>query len=78
MGIGDWAQSPIPQINFELTFKEQTNNLDNERKIMNVLVYGQDNNELKCPKCGDKIIFDNKIFENIIKNNLDQNDIYIN
>ena len=63
------------QINFELTFKEQANNLDNERKIMNVLVYDQDNNELKCPKCGEKINFDNKIFENIIKNNLNQNDI---
>ena len=58
------------QINFELTFKEQANNLDNERKVMNVLVYDQDNNELKCPKCGEKINFDNKIFENIIKNNL--------
>ena len=45
---------------------------------MNVLVYDQDNNQLKCPKCGEKINFDNKIFENIIKNNLNQNDIYIN
>ena len=63
------------QINFELTFKEQANNLDKERKVMNVFVYDQDNNELKCPKCGEIINFDDKIFEKLIKLNLNQNDI---
>ena len=42
---------------------------------MNVFVYDQDNNELKCPKCGEIINFDDKIFEKLIKLNSNQNDI---
>ena len=65
------------KINLELTFKEQANTLDIERKVMNVFVYIQDNNELKCPKSKEKNNFDNKITEKLINFNLNQNDIIL-
>ena len=65
------------QIKLELTFKIQANSLDIERKVMNVFVYIQDNNELKFPKCKEKNNFDNKIIEKLININLNQNDIIL-
>ena len=41
-------------LNFELSFKEQANIIDKERNEMSVLVY-KNENELSCPKCGEKI-----------------------
>ena len=41
-------------INFQLSFKEQANIIDKERKQMSVLVY-KNENDLSCPKCGEKI-----------------------
>ena len=41
-------------LNFELSFKYQANVLDKERNEMCVLVY-KNEDELSCPKCGEKI-----------------------
>ena len=61
------------QINFDLSFKEQANSIDKERKEMNILVYKREENELKCPKCGEIINIDK--FDNLIKFNSAQNDM---
>ena len=60
------------KINFELTFKQQTNSIDNNRNQMNILVYQIDNDKLKCKKCGEIIHLD--IIDNIIKNINEQKD----
>ena len=41
-------------LNFQLSFKEQANVIDKERNEMSVLVY-KNEDELSCPKCGEKI-----------------------
>ena len=41
-------------LNYQLSFKEQANIIDKERNEMSVLVY-KNENELSCPKCGEKI-----------------------
>jgi surface protein len=41
-------------LNYQLSFKEQANIIDRERNEMSVLVY-KNENELSCPKCGEKI-----------------------
>ena len=41
-------------LNFESSFKNQANILDKERNEMCVLVY-KNEDELACPKCGEKI-----------------------
>ena len=62
------------KINYELSFQEQANSIDKERNEMNILVYKEENeNEIKCPKCGEIIKIDK--FENIIKLNNNQNDM---
>jgi len=43
------------QLNFNLSFYEQSNMIDKERNIMKVLVYKNEDNEYICPKCGEKI-----------------------
>ena len=43
------------QLDFQLCFKDLINFLDKEKNEMNVLVYKNENDELKCPKCGEKI-----------------------
>ena len=60
------------KINYELTFKQQTNSIDNNRNQMNILVYQIDNDKLKCKKCGEIIHLD--IIDNIIKNFNEQKD----
>ena len=61
------------QINFKLSFRDQANSIDKERNIMNILVYKQDENGLKCPKCGEAINLDK--FDDQIKFHLNQNDM---
>ena len=63
------------QINFNLKFNEQANTIDKERKEMNILVYENNENELKCPKCGEPLNIDNNIFENLMKLNININDM---
>ena len=41
-------------LNFHLSFKDQANIIDKERNEMNILVY-KNENDLQCPKCGEKI-----------------------
>ncbi len=43
------------QINFELLFKNQANSLDKANKKMKVLVYKNEDDIIKCPKCNEKI-----------------------
>ena len=54
------------QINFQLCFKDQANSIDKERNEMKILVYKNEDDELSCPKCGEKInIFYYLFFYNI-------------
>ena len=57
------------QINFELRFKEQANSIDNNNNRMSILVYKSDNDELTCPKCGEKLKLDTKKIDEIISCN---------
>ena len=43
------------QLNFNLSFYEQSNMIDKERNVMEVLVYKNEDNKYICPKCGEKI-----------------------
>ena len=45
------------KINYELTFKQQANSMDNNTNLMKILVYKNDNDGLKCQKCGKKYIY---------------------
>ena len=49
-----YAGSPL---NFELSFKDQANTIDKLRNEMNILVFNSENDDLVCPKCGEKINF---------------------
>jgi hypothetical protein len=49
------------EINLELTFEEIANSVDKNMNIMNILVFKQDENRVKCQ--------DNKIFDNLKKFN---------
>ena len=60
------------KINYELTFNEQANKLDKNRKIMNVLVIDDKDKNVKndiiskeiiCPECKDNIFIDIKNFK---------------
>ena len=67
-------------VNQDLTFNEQANSIDKNRKEMNILVIDYStlssinsiNNELKCKKCGER--FNLKIFKNLIRFNNNQID----
>ena len=48
------------QINFNLSFEEQANEIDKEKNEMKIFVYNDEDNQYKCPKCGEKLKF-NKI-----------------
>ena len=64
------------QVNLELTFEGQASSFDKVRNQMNILVYDseqQDENRLKCPKCGEVIHLDK--FEALIIFNSNQNDM---
>jgi len=63
------------QINENLTFKEQANSLDNNRNQMNILVFKHEVDGLRCQKCGE--IINLSILDDIINNNKNQKDIFI-
>ena len=78
-------------INNELTFIEQANELDKERKKMNIIVYNKDeDNNIKkeiiskdiiCPDCKENILIEIKDFKINLsgcKNNHSINDIILN
>ena len=53
------------QMNMELKFKEQANLMDNEMKV---LVYKNENDDIRCPHCNKKIKIE-KIDDIILSNN---------
>ena len=57
------------KLNYELSFKDQANSIDKNNNIMNVLVYRTENDELKCPKCGEKIHLNTEKIQDIISLN---------
>ena len=63
------------KINYELTFKQQANSIDNNINQMKIIVCQNENEGLKCKKCGEKIHLD--ILDNIIKYNNEQKDTLI-
>ena len=63
------------KINYELTFNQQANSMDNNINQMKILVYKNENDGLKCKKCGETIHLD--FLNNIIKYNNEQKDTFI-
>ena len=63
------------QINFELTFYQQANNVDNISNNMNIIVFKLEQDKLICPKCGEKINFDKKIIDKLEESNTNAIDI---
>ena len=57
------------QLNFNITFLEQANSLDKERKEMKVLVFINELANFRCPKCGEKIKLNTEKIDNIILSN---------
>ena len=57
------------QINSELSFESQANIIDKGKKEMNVLVIKNENDELICPKCGEKIKLNKEKIDEIILGN---------
>ena len=57
------------QINFEIRFKEQANSIDNNNNKMSILVYKNENDELICPKCGERLKLERKKIDEIILSN---------
>ena len=53
-------------INFQKSFNEQATLVDKQRNEMKILVYKNEDDELKCPKCGEKIKFNKEKINNII------------
>ncbi len=62
------------KLNFDLTFKDQANSIDNGNNEMKVLVYKLEYEEVKCPKCGEKIMLNKEKIDEIIQNNNKIND----
>ena len=48
------------EINFQLSFEKLVNEKDKEKNEMKIFVYKNEDNQYRCPKCGEKIKF-NKI-----------------
>jgi hypothetical protein len=48
------------EINFQLSFEKLVNEKDKEKNEMKIFVYNDEDNQYKCPKCGEKLKF-NKI-----------------
>ena len=63
------------KINYEQTFKQHANSIDNNNSQMNLLVYQIKNEGIKCKKCGETIDLD--IIDNIIKYNNEQKETII-
>ena len=62
-------------MNMELTFKEQANSMDISNNEMNVLVYKNENDDLICPHCNNKIKLNTEKIDNIILSNNNIKDI---
>ena len=63
-------------INVELKYNEIINRIDNERNIMNILIYDKEK-EIICPNCEENINIDkDEIINEIIKNNNKINNIF--
>ena len=63
------------KINFELTYRQSANSIDNNYNQMNILVYKNESEGLKCKHCGNIIYL--PLFDNIIKYNNEQKDTLI-
>ena len=64
------------KVNFEKNFNEQANSIDKKNKEMRILVYNNEDDDFKCPKCGEKIkIKTEKLDEIIISNEKIKNSI---
>ena len=62
------------KLNFNLAFKDQANSIDNGNNEMKVLAYKLEDEEFKCPKCGEKIMLNKEKIDEIIQNNNKIND----
>ena len=62
------------QLNMELKFKEHINQIDKANKEMKVLVVKKENENLICPKCGEKIKLNTEKIDEIISSNNSIND----
>ena len=62
------------KLNFNLAFKDQANSIDNGNNEMKVLAYKLEDEEFKCPKCGEKIKLNKEKIDEIIQNNNKIND----
>ena len=57
-------------INMKLKFCEVANKIDNDRNIMNILVFEKENDGIICPNCGENINIDiNEIINNLLNSN---------
>ena len=63
------------QVNFELAFYQQANNVDNISNNMNILVFKLEQDKFTCPKCGEKINFDKNLIDKIEESNHNAVDI---
>ena len=63
------------KVNYELTFKQQANSIDNNINQMKIIVCQNENDGLKCKKCGETIHLD--ILDNLVKYNNEQKDTLI-
>ena len=61
--------------NFQISFKEQANLIDREKNEMNIIVLKNESDELQCPKCGEKINFNNEKINDIKSSINNINDI---
>ena len=57
------------QLNFDLKFEEQANSMDKSNNEMKVLVYKKVNDDLVCPKCGEKIKLNTEKLDEILSTN---------
>ena len=65
------------QINMELKFEQQANFLDKETNIMKVLVDKIQQDEIRCPKCGEKINFNKELLDDLTSSNNNINNVII-
>ena len=56
-------------LNFELKFKDQANIIDKKNNEMKILVYRNENNELICPNCGEKIKLKLEVINDLLESN---------
>ena len=58
------------QVNMNLSLEAQASSIDNKNKEMKILVYRKENeDELSCPKCGEKISLNSEKINHLISSN---------